>query len=50
MFLPFLTKMHLDFGVEVIIILRITAKDEKDFVAIVGVGWMRKCPWSGDGK
>jgi hypothetical protein len=42
--------MYLDFGVKIIVILGITAKDEKDFVAIVGVGRMRKFDRFGDAK
>jgi hypothetical protein len=42
--------MYLDFGVEIIVILGVTAKDEKDFVAIVGVGLMRECDRFGDAK
>ena len=50
MFFPFLTKMYLDFGVEIIVIPGVAAKDEKDFVAIVGVGRMGKCNRLVDGK
>jgi hypothetical protein len=42
MFFSLLTKMYLDFGVEIVVILGITAEDEKDFVGIVGVGRMGK--------
>src|SRR4030042_4894222 len=50
MFPPFLTDMYLDFGVKIVVIPGITAKDEEDFVAVVGVGWMGKCYRFGDGK
>ena len=42
MLFPFLAKMHLDLGIEIEVIPGIASKDEKDFVAIMGVGWMRK--------
>ena len=40
MFFLLLAQMYLDFGVEIVVILGIAAEDEKDFVAIVGVGRM----------
>ena len=42
MFFSLLAKMYLDFGVEIVVILGITAEDEKDFVGIVSVGRMGK--------
>jgi hypothetical protein len=50
MLLPFLTDMHLDFGVEIVVILGIIAKDKKDFIAIMGVGLKRKCARFGYAK
>ena len=50
MFFSLLTKMYLDFGVEIVVILGITAEDEKDFVGIVGMGRLGKCERFGDGE
>ena len=50
MLFSLLAKMDLDFGVEIVVILGITAKDEKDLVGIVHVGWMGKCDRFGDGE
>jgi len=50
MFFPLLTKMYLDFGVEIVVILGVTAENEEDFIGIVGVGWMGKGNRLGDAK
>jgi hypothetical protein len=50
MFFSFLAQIYLDFGVEVVVILGVTAEDEKDFVGIVDVGRMGKCERLGDAK
>ena len=42
MFFSLLTKIYLDFGVEIVVILGIAAEDEKHLVGIVGVGRMGK--------
>ena len=42
MFFSLLAKIHLDFGVEIVVIHGITAEDEKHLVGIVGVGRMGK--------
>jgi hypothetical protein len=50
MFFFLLTKMYLDFGVEIVVILGITAEDEKDFVGIMGMRRVGECEWFGDGE
>jgi hypothetical protein len=50
MFFTFLAQRYLDFSVEVVVILGVTAEDEKNFVDIVDVGRMRKCDRLGDAK
>jgi hypothetical protein len=45
-----LAKMHYDFSVEIVVILRIAAEDKKDFVGIVSVWRMGKCQRLGNGE